>query len=602
MNLCKINNNLEYMKTREVYELERILETENINIVFQPIVCLKDGSIIGYEALTRGPKDSLLHSPNKLFSVAHENNKTFEIEYLCGIKTLEKARSIIKDKLLFFNIDPINFKDERFVQCFTKDFLEKYDLYPEAIIFEITEKTAIQDYKSFKNVLNNYKNQGYKIALDDTGAGYSGLKTLSQTKPHYIKIDIELIKDIDKDSFKQSILKSFVSLSESNNMKLIAEGIETKEELLTLMNLGVYAGQGYFLEMPSSTPTYAPENLLSIIEDHKNSINHTFSNNFSDQHVGQIAVMDKIFYESSPCIEVQNYFTNNSATGVCIVRDNYPVGLVMKHSLDSSLATQYGFAVFSKRPISLVMDKKPLIVNYYDSVSDVSKAAMSRSMVNLYDYVIVTKDNNYYGTVTIKSLLEYATQIQCNYAKQLNPLTGLPGNIIIEHTMTNLITNNRTCGIFYFDLDNFKAYNDVYGFENGDNIIKFTAELIQNKLKAYFEHNSFLGHVGGDDFVCIIESSPEKCNEFCEVILNEFDAKILHFFNEAHRRLGYIESTDRHNNKVKFKLTSISIAGVYGNYGSFSNAMEISQYISSIKTNVKKIAGSSYIIDKSYLK
>lgn len=598
MSLFETDNALESIKVKEVYELENILKTKNISIVFQPIICLKDGSIIGYEALTRGPKDSLLHSPHKLFSVAEANNKSFEIEYLCGIKALEKANPIIKDKLLFINVDPLNFKDERFTKGFTKDFLQKYNISPESVIFEITEKTAIEDYKSFNDVIKKYTNQGYRIALDDTGSGYSGLKMLSETKPHYVKIDIELIRNIDKDNFKQNLLKAFVSLSENTNMKLIAEGIETKEELITLMDLGVYAGQGYFIQPPSDLSSYAPENLLSIIKEHNKLMSYSSCSNYSEQqHVGQIALMNKPFYENSSCKEVQDFFSNNDANGICIVKDNYPVGLVMKHSLDSALATQYGFAVFSKRPISLVMDKSPLIVGYYDSVSDVSKAAMSRSTFNLYDYVIVTKEDKYYGTVSIKSLLQFATQIEYNYAKQLNPLTGLPGNVMIEHKITNLISNNLTCNILYLDLDNFKAYNDVYGFENGDNIIKFTAELVQNKMKAMFKYNSFLGHVGGDDFVCIIESSIEKCTEFCESILKEFDTKILSFFNDNDIRLGYIQSTDRNNNKTNFKLTSLSIAGIHENYGSFSSVTEISQYISSIKIRAKKIPGSSYIIN-----
>ncbi|WP_279230670.1 EAL domain-containing protein [Clostridium autoethanogenum] len=118
---------------------------------------------------------------------------------------------------------------------------------PDLIIFEITEKTAIEDYKSFKTALENYINQGYKIAIDDTGAGYSGLKTLMEIKPQYIKIDISLIKNVDKDLFKQELMRTFVTLARSTNMKLIAEGIETKEELLTLIEIGVCAGQGYFL-------------------------------------------------------------------------------------------------------------------------------------------------------------------------------------------------------------------------------------------------------------------------------------------------------------------------------------------------------------------
>lgn len=245
--LVKISNN------NEVEELKNIIKNKNILTVYQPIVSLSDGRIIGYEALSRGPVDSSLQSPDKLFKAAQIHNKTWELEQLCRVKAIEKAAGIEKNKYLFINVDPYIFKDEKFKKGFTKEFLAKHNMSPDCIIFEITEKTCIEDYKSFKKALNNYVDQGYKIAIDDTGSGYSGLKMLNETKPHFIKIDMDLIRNINEDSFKQSLIECFVKLSEATNMKLIAEGIETKEEVETLINLGVYAGQGFFIGRPAAT-------------------------------------------------------------------------------------------------------------------------------------------------------------------------------------------------------------------------------------------------------------------------------------------------------------------------------------------------------------
>jgi EAL domain-containing protein (putative c-di-GMP-specific phosphodiesterase class I) len=244
------------------HELKRILKSGEITTVFQPIISLENASIIGYEALSRGPKSSILQYPDKLFAVAEKNNMLWDLEYLCRKKAIEKAGSMKINKFLFINVDPLIIKDEKFKKGFTKEFLHQYNISPESVIFEITERTAIEDYPSFKAALNNYVEQGYKIAIDDTGAGYSGLKMLSEVKPHYIKIDMDLIRDIDKDPFKQALIKCFVTLSEVTNMKLIAEGIETLEELITLINMGVYAGQGYFIQRPT-------ENALGIAHDIK---------------------------------------------------------------------------------------------------------------------------------------------------------------------------------------------------------------------------------------------------------------------------------------------------------------------------------------------
>jgi len=575
-------------------ELTKILKNKSITTVFQPIVNLKSGDIIGYEALSRGPLDSPLHTPDNLFKAAADCNKSWDLESLCRTKSIEKSCNLNKDKYLFLNVDQAIFKDDKFKKGFTKEFLATHNMSPDSIIFEITEKTAIGDYQSFKLALDHYVNQGYKIAIDDTGAGYSGLKTLAEIKPHYIKIDMDLIRNIDKDTFKQAIIKTFVSLSNTTNMKLIAEGIETEDELSTLINLGVYAGQGFFLLRPAGTFLSIPDEIKSLLLKLNRPIQGR--NNYFQNHIGEITIKDIAFPSSTLSKDLKNFFHGKSITGVCIVEKNHPVGLVMKHCLDSVLATQYGIAVFSKRPVSLVMDTSPLIVDFYTSISEVSKFAMKRASEQIYDYVIVTKDSKYHGVVTIKSLLQHTTMLEKNYARELNPLTGLPGNSIIQKTISSIIEYDYDVCLLYLDLDNFKVYNDNYGFENGDKILKYSANLIKNKVKSAFPFNSFVGHIGGDDFVCMIETSFKKCQNFCREIIGDFNKEVLEFFNEEDKSKGYIESMDRKGNKDVFNLTSISIAGLYGNLKNFKSPEEVALKISGIKKEIKKNGGNNFII------
>lgn len=587
----KLDNELNF----QYLELERILKEEDISTVFQPIVSLKNGKVIGYECLSRGPISSELYSPTKLFKAAEDNKKVWELELLCRVKAIERGKNIDKEKFLFVNVDPLVLKDEKFTKGFTKEFLAKYDMSPETIIFEITERTSIEDYKTFKATLENYIEQGYKIAIDDTGAGYSGLKMLTETKPHYVKIDIDIIRNIDKDTFKQALIKSFVSLAEVTGMKLIAEGIETEEELITLIDLGVYAGQGFFLQRPAETFLEMSESIRNIIINF-NKIKDNKHNVDSNSYIGQIVRLDSAFSCDTSCGEIKTYLEFNNHTGACIVKNEYPIGLIMKHALDSALATQYGLAIFSKRPVTLVMDKNPLIVDYYDSITEVSKEAMMRSNENMYDYVIVTRENKYYGVITIRNLLEYTTTIESNYARKLNPLTGLPGNTLIEDYLKNMLNCETKSCILYLDLDNFKAYNDNYGFENGDKILKLTASIIQKKIGEEFPYNSFIGHIGGDDFVCVIKAMPEKVDDFCKNVIHEFDREILKFFNEKDRKNGFMEALDRKGDIEKFSLTAVSIAGMYKNFSVYSDVDELSKDISIVKKEVKKIKGSSFII------
>ncbi|MFL0253027.1 GGDEF domain-containing protein [Clostridium neuense] len=577
-------------------ELEKIIKTQSINTVFQPIVSLSTGDIIGYEALSRGPEDSPLYMPEKLFEAAEIYKRTWELELACRIKAIERSKNMPNGKLLFLNVDPKIIKDKNFKKGLTKEFLLENNISPETIIFEITEKTAILDYKNFTSILNNYTNQGYKIAIDDTGSGYSGLKTISETKPNYIKLDIDLIRNIDSDSFKQSLIKAFVSFAKSTKISLIVEGIETKEELKALIDLGVDAGQGFFLKKPSNNFLEIPFDVKNLIAKYNElKTNYIYA---SINRIGDIAQKYTCFKSEVLSSTIKNYFSTHKVNGACIVKNDIPVGLVMKHTLDSMLATQYGIVIFSKRPVSLIMDTNALIVDYNTDVNKAAKLAMERSDDKIYDYVIVTKEGKYYGIVTIKKLLEFTIAIEKECAKEMNPLTGLPGNAVIERTIGKTLISNSDYGILYFDLDNFKVYNDTYGFENGDKILLFTANLIKDTIDSLFPINSFTGHIGGDDFVCVIETSYNNCENLSKLIISKFDEKVINFFNEVDKKNKYIIAFDRKGNKDIFNLTSISIAGVYGNIKKLGTTSNLALYVSKIKKKNKLIKKSSFIIEK----
>ena len=175
-------------------ELQDILNHKGISAVFQPVVSLTDAGVIGYEALSRGPQGSILQQPDALFSAAHRFDLVWELEYLCRAEALEKAKNIIPEKMIFINVDPQIINDPRFQKGHTREILNRFQANAGNVIFEITEKTAIEDYQSFCRILDNYTSQGYKIAIDDTGSGYSGLKMLAQIHPHFIKVDMGMIR------------------------------------------------------------------------------------------------------------------------------------------------------------------------------------------------------------------------------------------------------------------------------------------------------------------------------------------------------------------------------------------------------------------------
>ena len=207
------------------------------------------------------------------------------------------------------------------------------------------------------------------------------------------------------------------------------------------------------------------------------------------------------------------------------------------------------------------------------------------------EYYIKKPVNPQYLYFTIKNLSRLL-----NINRRISPLTGLPGNVQIHAELKKRISNHEQFSVLYLDLDNFKAYNDVYGFLKGDEIIKFTADTIIKCIHSKIASGSFVGHIGGDDFIAIIPSLESE--ELCESIIANFDAEVTKFFTEEDSEKGYIEVANRKGVIEQFPLTSISIGVVEADKGRFSNMLEIGEVGAQVKHLAKSIMGSSYAIDR----
>ena len=180
--------------------------------------------------------------------------------------------------------------------------------------------------------------------------------------------------------------------------------------------------------------------------------------------------------------------------------------------------------------------------------------------------------------------------------RRVSPLSGLPGNAQIQAEMKKRLLNKEKFAIMYFDLDNFKAYNDVYGFANGDEIIKFTAKVILKNVHNIENSDNFVGHIGGDDFVAIVGET--DYDKVCQDIIAEFDNEAVEFYNEEDVERGYVEVANRKGIIEQFPLTSISIGVVEVDNKSFKSTLEIGEVGAQVKHRAKTIMGSTYVINR----
>ncbi len=579
-------------------ELDLIIKNKRITPVFQPIVNLKTGSIMGYEALSRGPAGSLLQYPSTLFSVAIRTNRLLALEQVCREAALNHVTALGANQRLFLNMNAEVIKDPDFRGGLTKTLLIRQGLNPDQVTFEITERTAITDFDSFSKSLNHYREQGYRIAVDDAGAGYSSLEAITALKPHYIKLDRSIVHNVDKDPLKQAMLDAMYKLAGVIHSKIIAEGIESADELAILISKGVHYGQGYFLARPSFPPPDISQEVLKAIADcnFRDKLTKSRFRKGLGFCIGDIVEQIPTAPPSAMVNTVEKIFTREQIKGIAVVEDDRPVGLLMKDKLYYHLGTNYGMSLYYRRPVERVMDKSPLIVNADLPLEAVSQMAMGREEYNLYDLILVVRDNKLLGAVSVMALLNKITNLQLHRAHNSNPLTGLPGNLVIEDRLKELIEAKEPFAIMYLDLDSFKAYNDKYGFERGDKVLLLTSTVLSLSIAKSGSVDDFLGHIGGDDFLII--TKPEYAQSISSTIVEMFDNEVKSQYHPDDLAKGYLEVKNRKGQLECFPIVSISIAVIFSGEHAFTNYLEVAEVAADLKKLAKQIVGSCVVYDR----
>lgn len=246
----------EILYYRRFRESKKIIKNELIFTYFQPILDMESGNTIGFEALNRPVPSKLFPSTESFYEFIGQTDQVFLFE--CFLRNLALKRYIErlqehkekKELLIFVNIHPNVLLDNNYHAGETLQLLRDLDLAPEQVVFELTEKSAVTDFSLFEKVLDHYRSQGFRIAIDDVGSGYNSLKTLVYLKPEFIKLDKSLIQFIDRNEEQKQLVKLILEYANQSNTKIIAEGIERLEEYAYILEKGVHYGQGYLFGRP----------------------------------------------------------------------------------------------------------------------------------------------------------------------------------------------------------------------------------------------------------------------------------------------------------------------------------------------------------------
>jgi diguanylate cyclase (GGDEF)-like protein len=556
---------------------------EQLQPVFQPIVSLRSHTVFGFEGLIRGAQDTMLEFPDQLFDLANKRGIVAELDHLARASVLNKYSSQPLKHYLFLNTIPEVLSRPKHLREFLRT-IDTFGVAPENIVIEITEQTQIKSTKEFIQGVEKYREHGFLLALDDLGTGYNGLKLWSQLKPEFVKVDKHFILNISKDAEKYHFLETIHGLANNLNSQIIAEGVENEEDLKVLEKYGIPFVQGYLFSPPR--PEVSDQLLYQWTSSGPALLNKE----------------GKVSYLSRPIKAISSSMKVNQVTDLFLEADNinyFPVvdegivhGIVWRRDLMNLLASRFGRELYAKKPIKTIMDNNPIVVDHSVPVEDLSRIITDSSYLLHSEAFIITQNNKYLGCGGLYDLLRYITDLKIQNALYSNPLSGLPGNVPIQKKMQQWLDDKHHFCMFYFDLDNFKAFNDLYSFEQGDGILKAFSTLLQRHVT---HADDFLGHIGGDDFV-LLTRQVEGFTSLASNIINDFQEMILTFYNKRDIQQGGIQGVDREGNQKLYDIMSVSIGIMEVIPGDIDHQQHLSSIATQAKKQAKKIPGSCYHI------
>ena len=569
--------------------LDDILARRRLTSFFQPIVNLSEGAIHGFEALIRGPSDSPLHSPVALFEVAERRGRLVDLDLTCREINIRTFAQLHLPGRLFLNVNPATLLEPGFSPGVTKRFLRQQGLSPDRVVIELTEQTPIDNYDLVRQALAHYRDMGFLVAIDDLGAGYAGLRTWSELRPDFVKLDRHFIQGIHEDSAKRQFVYSIQELASSMGCTTIAEGIETPEELLVVQSLGVNFGQGYLFDRPSAAPR---TELPAIRECGRHS--HGVSGGYHNKTLASLMRIVPTVTPYTTVEEVGELFIGRATLmSVPVVDEGRPLGMVRRIDFMNLYASRYGRDLYGRNPILHCMDGSPLLVEKSLPVEKASQLITDQERIYRGDDFIITEGGRYAGIGTLVDLLRKITELQIRYARYANPLTLLPGNVPINEHLDRLLREQLPFTACYCDLDHFKPFNDHYGYGRGDLVIRSLAGILTESMAS---EDDFVGHIGGDDFMIILQF--DSWQEVCGRILERFSCQVPGFYDPADRAAGGLWAEDRAGNRTFHPLLSLSIGAVRPRLDRGFTCHDVAAMATEAKRMAKKGKGNVLFVER----
>jgi diguanylate cyclase (GGDEF)-like protein len=577
---------------REVVSLYHPFDAEKYRLIenaFQPIVDARTGAIFGYEALMRGFDRLGFANPIEVLDDAEQTGDLLGLEQMMERLAL-RMFSALPDRTgatLFLNLDARLIPEgTRLIESLLP-LLKSTGIAPSSICFEFSERFDNSAFPELPALVSAMRKTGFKLAIDDFGVGHADMRLLADHVVDYVKIDRYFVSGADQAVRKRHFLKSAITMAHMLGARVVAEGIETEAELNLCRELGVDLVQGWLIARPMVDISGWQPRFPAVPEDSRPVRAQSLDDILIRR---QIEVLPTVFESDAVDTVFELFRRNPRQTYFPVLNANRePRGVIQEYSLKAYIYQPFGRDLLKnkayQRTISHFIETAP-IVNIRSSVDDLMAVFASGEDPSC---LIVVEDMRYVGVVSAASLIKAMTEKQLKTAQDQNPLTGLPGNHAIRDFMrsTAVVGGEETRYFCYCDFDDFKPFNDAYGFHTGDHAISLFAALMR---RYFLLGNHFLGHVGGDDFfIGVTGMTREDLTETLDRLRADFSDDVRALYSADDRASGHIRSHDRSGAEKWFPLMRCSIGVVALPVGAVIDDMgNVSTTIAGIKARAKE--------------
>ena len=569
--------------------LARLMRAGALRSVFQPIVSLSDGSVHAHEALIRGPREMPLHSADALLTAARGEGLLLEFELTCVAVALQCWAKLRQPGRLFVNVSAAALMEavkRRSIQAVVRDVGE-LGLLPRMLTFEITEHEHVSKVDEFIACVREVQATGITFALDDFGDGRSSLRLWSEMAPDTVKIDKYFTLDISRYARKLQTLRALMQIAEVFGTSLVAEGIESADDLRVIRDLGITWGQGYFLGRPDPSPIDVLRTEASdVLIDKRIAVLPVLKSASSPGRLRELNVIqaDPIDADTSNDALVTLFHSHPGWPAVAVVDAGVPIGSdraapvsrslrpqLLQGNLRSQAGTrlcEYAAASTRTRPRSTRIDRDP----------DFGRPALSDRRIHRDGEWPLPR--HWHGRAVGPECHRVAGSKPARHA---NPLTLLPGNIPITEHIGRLLRGGADFAVCYLDLLNFKPFNDHYGYWRGDEMIKLVANTLLGQCDP---QRDFIGHVGGDDFILLFQDD-DRWEDCCSRIAAGFNVAARALYDVGDQAAGGIRAEDRHGVIRFFPITTLYVGAVWVTGGQFSHAEQVANAAARAKQEAK---------------